>query len=56
MRRLYYLLLFIILFSCDHSSNYHQQLEQAESIIEDNPDSAKVLLEKIPSSLLGEVK
>jgi len=22
--RLYYLLLFIILFSCDHSSNYHQ--------------------------------
>ena len=53
MRKLYYLLLVIFLFSCYRSSNYHQQLEQAELIIEDHPDSAKAILQTIPTSLIG---
>ena len=53
MRHPYYLLLIITLVSCNHSSNYHQQLEQAELIIEDHPDSAKAIIQEIPTSLLG---
>ena len=53
MRKPYYLLLIITLISCYHSSNYHQQLEQAELIIEDHPDSAKAIIQEIPTSLLG---
>ena len=53
MRKLYYLLLIITLVSCYRSSSYHQQLEQAELIIEDHPDSAKAILQTIPTSLIG---
>ena len=54
MKRLFYYLLLGIITACSLSSNYRQQLAEVEACIEDHPDSAKVLLEKIPSSLLGE--
>lgn len=55
MKKLFYFLLLIIaLDACSPSSSYRQKLGEVESVIENTPDSAKELLEKIPSSLLGE--
>lgn len=55
MRRSLYILLFgITLTACSTSSRYSKQLAEVEAIIEDNPDSAKILLDKIPSSLLSQ--
>ena len=55
MRRSLYILFFSITFiACSTSSRYSKQLAEVEAIIEDNPDSAKILLDKIPSSLLSQ--
>lgn len=55
MRRLFYfLLLGIAIAACSPSSSYRQKLDEVESIIENDPDSAKKLLDKIPSSLLNQ--
>lgn len=44
----------IILLGCSQLSSYQHQLEQAEAVIEDNPDSALVLLNGIPASLVSD--
>lgn len=55
MRKLFYFFLFgFASIACSSASKYHHQLEQVEAIIEDNPDSAKRLLEEIPSSVLND--
>ena len=55
MRRSLYILLFgITLTACSTSSKYRKQLKEVGTIIEENPDSAKILLDKIPSSLLSQ--
>lgn len=55
MRRYLYILLFgITLTACSTSSKYRKQLKEVGTIIEENPDSAKILLDKIPSSLLSQ--
>lgn len=54
MRRLFIFIMGPLIVACSPISNYHHQLEQVESVIEDNPDSAKILLEKIPSPLLSQ--
>ena len=53
MRETIFFFLFgVLIIACSPSSGYHHQLEQIESIIEDKPDSVKMLLDKIPPSLL----
>ncbi len=54
MRRLFIFIMGPLIVACSPISNYHHQLEQVESVIEDHPDSAKILLDKIPSSLLSQ--
>ena len=55
MRRSLYILLFgITLTACSPSSKYRKQLKEVGTIIEENPDSAKILLDKIPASLLSQ--
>lgn len=55
MRRYLYILLFgITLTACSTSSKYRKQLKEVGTIIEENPDSAKILLDKIPASLLSQ--
>ena len=55
MRRSLYILLFgITLTACSTSSKYRKQLKEVGTIIEENPDSAKILLDKIPSSMLSQ--
>lgn len=55
MRRYLYILLFgITLTACSTSSKYRKQLKEVGAIIEENPDSAKILLDKIPASLLSQ--
>lgn len=55
MRRSLYILLFgITLTACSTSSKYRKQLKEVGTIIEENPDSAKILLDKIPASLLSQ--
>lgn len=44
----------MILLGCSQLSSYQHQLEQAEVVIEDNPDSALVLLNGIPASLVSD--
>lgn len=44
----------MILWGCSQLSSYQHQLEQAEAVIEDNPDSALVLLNGIPASLVSD--
>ncbi len=57
MKRLFYYLLFgTAILACSPSSSYHHQLAEVETIIEDNPDSARALLYEIPFSLLQEGK
>ena len=51
MRRSLYILLFgITLTACSPSSKYRKQLKEVGTIIEENPDSAKILLDKIPKA------
>lgn len=40
--------------ACTQLNGYRQQLESAEAMIEDNPDSAWTIIKDIPVSLLGE--
>lgn len=57
MRRNYaFFLSMIILMGCSQLSSYQHQLDMTEAMIEDNPDSAWVLLREIPASLVSEVK
>ena len=44
----------MILLGCSQLSSYQHQLELAEAVIEDNPDSAWALLRDIPASLVSE--
>ncbi len=44
----------MILLGCSRLSSYRHQLEMAEAVIEDNPDSAWILLNEIPASLVNE--
>ena len=44
----------MILLGCSQLSSYQHQLELAEAVIEDNPDSALVLLNGIPASLVSD--
>lgn len=44
----------MILLGCSQLSSYQHQLELAEAVIEDNPDSAWVLLSDIPASLVSD--
>ena len=44
----------MILLGCSQLSSYQHQLEMAEIVIEDNPDSAWVLLSDIPASLVSD--
>ena len=55
MRRFFAIILSVmILLGCSQLSSYQHQLEQAEAVIEDNPDSALVLLNGIPASLVSD--
>ena len=55
MRRNYaFFLSMIILMGCSQLSSYQHQLDMTEAMIEDNPDSAWVLLREIPASLVSE--
>lgn len=55
MRRFFTVILSVmILMGCSQLSSYQHQLDMAEAIIEDNPDSAWVLLREIPASLVNE--
>ena len=55
MRR-YYAFFFsvMILMGCSQLSSYQHQLDMAEAMIEDNPDSAWILLNEIPVSLVND--
>ena len=53
-RNIILLLCVIVLSGCSQHSNYQHQLEMAEAVIENNPDSAWTLLGEIPALLLGE--
>ena len=44
----------ITLIGCSQLSDYHHQLERAEEVIEDNPDSAWVLLGEISASSISD--
>ena len=55
MRRFFAIILSVmILLGCSQLSSYQHQLELAEDVIEDNPDSAWVLLSDIPASLVSD--
>jgi hypothetical protein len=55
MRRFFAIILSVmILLGCSQLSSYQHQLEMAEMVIEDNPDSAWVLLSDIPASLVSD--
>ena len=55
MKRLFYYLLFgPAILACSPSSSYQHQLAEVETIIEENPDSARALWYEIPFSLLQE--
>lgn len=55
MRKIIYYFLFgILIIACSPTSSYHHQLEQVEAIIEENPDSARRLLQEIPASILDD--
>ena len=55
MRRFFVIIISVmILLGCSQLSSYQHQLDMAEAIIEDNPDSAWVLLREIPASLVNE--
>lgn len=55
MKRLaFYLSCGLICMACSSVSKYRKQMEAAEAVIEDNPDSAWIMLRDIPSSLLSD--
>ena len=55
MRRFFAIILSVmILLGCSQLSSYQHQLEMAEMVIEDNPDSAWVLLSDRPASLVSD--
>lgn len=55
MKRLaLYLYCGVICMACSSVSDYRNQMEAVEAVIEDHPDSAWMLLENIPSSLLSD--
>lgn len=55
MRRFFAIILSVmILLGCSQLSSYQYQLEMAEVMIEENPDSAWVLLSDIPASLVSD--
>lgn len=55
MRRFFAIILSVmILLGCSQFSSYQHQLDMAEAVIENNPDSTWVLLRDIPASLVSE--
>ena len=55
MRRFFAIILSVmILLGCSQLSSYQHQLDMAEAVIENNPDSTWVLLRDIPASLVSE--
>ena len=55
MKRLaFYLSCGLICMACSSVSKYRKQMEAAEAVIEDHPDSAWIMLRDIPSSLLSD--
>lgn len=55
MKRLaFYLYCGVICMACSSVSDYRNQMEAVEAVIEDNPDSAWIMLRDIPSSLLSD--
>lgn len=55
MKRLaFYLYCGMICMACSSASDYRNQMEAAEAVIEDHPDSAWIMLRDIPSSLLSD--